>query len=75
MPRNPSQPFGLLHRLWQRFKGQWIGDVPEDISLCEFDCRKGQCVYDEWASCERRISKAAGELMPPTSPGSPSEKT
>jgi FG-GAP-like repeat len=22
--------------------------------ICEFDCRKGQCLYDEWTSCERR---------------------
>jgi hypothetical protein len=49
---------------WQRLKKQWIDDVPDDVALCEFDCRKGQCTYGEWASCERRLSKTAGELMP-----------
>ena len=54
-----------LGALWQRWKRRWIAvDVPDDIALCEFDCRRGQCHYDKWASCERRLSKAAGELMP-----------
>jgi hypothetical protein len=41
-----------------------IQDVPEVDALCEFDCRKLQCTSEEWASCERRLHKAAGELMP-----------
>ena len=34
---------------------QVVQDVPEDIALCEFDCRKGQCRMGEWESCERRL--------------------
>ena len=75
MPENPRQVRGSLRQLWQWLKRQWIKEVPEDIALCEFDCRKGQCLYDEWDSCERRISKAAGELMPPAPPVSPFGKT
>jgi hypothetical protein len=75
MPKNTRQVPGSLRQLWQRLKRQWITVVPDDIAVCEFDCRKGQCLYDEWDSCERRISKAAGELMPPTPPGSPPGKT
>ena len=36
-------------------KEQIVQDVPEDIALCEFDCRKGQCRMGEWESCERRL--------------------
>jgi hypothetical protein len=36
-------------------KEQIVQDVPEDIALCEFDCRKGQCRVGEWESCERRL--------------------
>jgi hypothetical protein len=45
-------------------KGQIIAEVPMELALCEFDCRRNQCPWGEWLSCERRISKAAGELMP-----------
>ena len=36
-------------------KGQIVQEVPEDVALCEFDCRKGQCRMGEWESCERRL--------------------
>lgn len=64
MPLKAKRTNGPLLRMWDRLKRLWVGDVPEDVALCEFDCRKEQCHYDEWASCERRLTKAAGELMP-----------
>jgi hypothetical protein len=45
--------------LWNRLKGLLIGDAPEDVAVCEFDCRKNQCTYGEWATCERRIKLTA----------------
>jgi hypothetical protein len=73
MQTKPNNERNPLMRLWHWFQQRLIEDVPQDIAVCEFDCRKGQCLYDEWSSCERRISKAAGELMPapPNSPSSP----
>ncbi len=53
-----------LSELGHWAKEQSVAEVPADLALCEFDCRKSQCSRDEWVSCERRISKAAGELMP-----------
>lgn len=47
-----------------RWLKQQVEDVPDDLALCEFDCRKVQCTSDEWATCERRINRAAGELFP-----------
>jgi len=47
---------------------QIVEEVPEDSALCEFDCRKPQCHEGEWASCERRLQRAAGELMPEKKP-------
>jgi len=58
LSENPFTRFGR----WVR--DQIVQDVPEDIALCELDCRKGQCTMGEWESCERRLKKAAGELMP-----------
>jgi len=34
---------GIFARVWQWLKDQWIREVPEDLALCEFDCRKAQC--------------------------------
>jgi hypothetical protein len=51
-------------RFWQRIKNQIVQDVPAEIALCEFDCRKQQCTEREWQTCPRRIAQAAGELMP-----------
>jgi hypothetical protein len=54
----------LSRKLWNWVRGHSIGEVPEDDALCEFDCRKPQCVEGEWESCARRLQRAAGELMP-----------
>ncbi len=67
----PAQSLNSFRRFWARFKNRWIiSEIPQDIALCEFDCRKGQCSSGEWAACNRRISRAAGELLPPP-PASP----
>jgi hypothetical protein len=58
----------LHKKLWQWLKGQIAQDVPDADGLCEYDCRKQQCTEEEWATCERRINKAAGELWPEPSP-------
>ena len=54
--------------LWQKLKEHVAQPVREDDALCEFDCRKLECAEDEWATCERRISKGAGELRPAPTP-------
>jgi len=54
---------------WRWLKSQISTSVPEEDALCEFDCRKPQCAHGEWDECERRQTKAAGELWPgPRSP-------
>jgi hypothetical protein len=55
-----------FRQLWQHVKRQIVDDVPEESAICHFDCRKRQCTQAEWATCERRISKGAGELFPAT---------
>jgi hypothetical protein len=58
----------LHQRIWRWIKGQIAQDVPASDGLCEYDCRKQQCSDAEWAACERRIERAAGELWPKTKP-------
>jgi hypothetical protein len=31
-----------------------ISEVPEEISACEFECRKTECLMGNWLKCERR---------------------
>lgn len=50
--------------LWQKIKDEVVQTVPEEIALCEFDCRKVSCSAEQWRTCDRRIRKAEGELMP-----------
>jgi hypothetical protein len=45
--------FGKLTR---SLKGKFVGDVPPDYALCEFDCRKTQCQFNEWLHCPNRLS-------------------
>jgi len=59
-----SQQGSAIRGFLQWVRDHFIQDVPEDTALCEFDCRKDQCTHGEWVSCERRLNRAEGELMP-----------
>ncbi len=59
MSRSTATRSNSRPSLWCRLKSLLIADVPEDIAICEFDCRKSQCTYGEWATCQRRINLQA----------------
>jgi len=44
-------------------KAQWVAEVPEDLAICEFECRKSQCSSDDWARCVRRVCNTPKSLM------------
>jgi len=58
----------LLQNISDWVQGQFVRKVPEEVALCEFDCRKPQCKEGEWDACARRMQRAAGELMPGKEP-------
>jgi hypothetical protein len=33
---------------------KFVPEVPKDIAVCEFDCRKTECLLGHWDQCERR---------------------
>jgi hypothetical protein len=51
-------------RIAGAFFGKWriwlnreiIGDVPPEDALCEFDCRKAECQFHDWAHCKHRLA-------------------
>lgn len=59
-----SKTKAALALLVERVKAGVVQDAPADCALCEFDCRRRQCTFGQWATCERRLQKGAGELMP-----------
>jgi hypothetical protein len=61
---NDSTVRNALGRLGYWAKAQIVSEVPEDLAICEFDCRESQCSLSNWLSCQRRISQTAGELRP-----------
>lgn len=66
--RNPHNVGGLLSRFRRWVSAGIVQEVPEDIAICAFDCQRGQCTNGEWAICDRRIKRAAGELWPDVEP-------
>jgi hypothetical protein len=64
MLEDESKSFMRFQRSWQSVRSEFVQTVPEEIALCEFDCRKVNCTVEEWKMCKRRIQKAAGELRP-----------
>jgi len=32
-----------------------VQETPEDLSACEFDCRRYECLHGDWERCERRL--------------------
>jgi len=59
MSESYRKEVNYFHRLWQRFMGQIIQDVPEDVQACEFECRKLQCAMGDWEKCEMRMRSKA----------------
>ena len=57
---------------WQWIKSEFIQEIPDDIALCEYDCRKEQCTQEEWLTCGRRVSRqfAGVNRCPRSLPGS-----
>ena len=55
--RREAAKLNLKARSW--VAAQIIQDVPSDIVLCEFACRKIQCSSAEWATCARRLELVA----------------
>ena len=48
-------------------KDQWVAEVPDDLAICEFECRESECSFDGWANCVRRLAQAPkgpGPLRP-----------
>ena len=44
----------LVQRLFGWLQRQ-VEDVPADVAVCEFRCRKLDCRHGDWEMCNRRL--------------------
>lgn len=49
-----SKPHGSITALGRWIHNHIVQSVPEDIALCEYDCRKLACSVGDWENCDRR---------------------
>jgi hypothetical protein len=59
MARIITQTTEIAARFWHSVEAHVVGNVPPDLELCEFDCRKPRCSIGDWAACQRRIDFAS----------------
>jgi hypothetical protein len=49
----------MTRNLWRWLQGQMVQDVPDSVTVCEFDCRPVSCRRGEWERCEHRLRGSA----------------
>ncbi|MFB1485531.1 MULTISPECIES: hypothetical protein [unclassified Thiocapsa] len=49
---------GLLRRLGSALSKRLVPRVPDEVSCCEFDCRRAECVGGDWERCTLRLDYA-----------------
>lgn len=49
-----------MPRFWRTLTRRLIADVPQELSCCEFDCKKPDCARGEWETCPTRLGFEAG---------------
>ncbi|WP_041446797.1 hypothetical protein [Thiocystis violascens] len=51
-----EKPGGILG-IWNKFSRIWSASVPDELSPCEFDCRKTECLQGDWERCRQRLEQ------------------
>jgi hypothetical protein len=54
----------LIVRLGRWLRSEAVQVVPEDIAVCEFECRKTTCSSAEWNECRRRLEMTPSGARP-----------
>jgi hypothetical protein len=47
---------GVLKRLGKWLRLKVVQEAPEEVAVCEFECRKSECTRGEWETCARRLA-------------------
>jgi hypothetical protein len=49
---------GLLRRFGSLLSKRLAPRVPDEVSCCEFDCRRSECAVGDWERCMLRLDYA-----------------
>jgi hypothetical protein len=58
MSAKKSEKSGLLHRIRSSLSRKLVAQVPDEMSCCEFECRRTECLEGEWDQCRQRLDYA-----------------
>ena len=47
----------MIRLLLKNLKAFLSAEVPDDVAVCEFDCRKLECRTEDWVNCPRRLNQ------------------
>jgi hypothetical protein len=59
-PRRPVRP---LKRLQRWLSQHLVQSVPEEISICEYECQEPECHIAKWALCEKRVARTESAFV------------
>ncbi len=51
----PPKEVNIIRRAWHFLTQGWAEQVPNDVACCEFQCKRTQCLDEEWETCQRRL--------------------
>jgi hypothetical protein len=54
MSARSTKKAGLLSRVWSSLSRTWVVRVPDEVSCCEFECRRSECAQGDWECCDLR---------------------
>ena len=52
-----------IGRVQRWFADHIVQNVPEDVSICEYECQEPDCHIAKWALCEKRTVRAEEILV------------
>lgn len=62
--RFASQPVTRsIGRVQRWFADHIIQNVPEEVSVCEYECQEPDCHIAKWAMCEKRLTHPEKALI------------
>ena len=52
-----------IGRVQRWFADHIVQNVPEEVSICEYECLEPDCHIAKWALCEKRLSQPENALI------------
>ncbi|MGK7885958.1 MAG: hypothetical protein AB4057_15215 [Crocosphaera sp.] len=47
----------MINWFLKKLRGLFFSEVPDEIAACEFECRRLECLNENFVSCPKRLQK------------------